>query len=90
MHASDVLECSQRCAQLALKCTDEEVAVELNVLAVQFMVAAVRDAELLLDASTNTTLEQPPSRDGSVSRGPPDLIHSLDTNTPPQESRYEE
>jgi len=50
MHISDiVLECSQRCAQLALRCTNEEVAIELNVLAVQLMVAAVRDAELLVD-----------------------------------------
>ncbi len=47
MHISDIaLECSQRCAQLALKCTNEEVAIELNVLAVRLMVAAVRDAEL--------------------------------------------
>jgi len=58
MHISDIaLECSRRCAQLALKCTNEEIAVELNVLAVQLMTAAVRDAELLLDTSTNTALE---------------------------------
>jgi hypothetical protein len=43
-----------------LKCTNEEIAVELNILAVQLMAAAVRDAELLLDASTNTALEQAP------------------------------
>lgn len=58
MHISDIaLECSRRCARLALKCTNEEIAVELNVLAVQLMTAAVRDAELPLDASTNTALE---------------------------------
>lgn len=50
MHISDIaLECSQRCAQLASKCTDEEIAIELNVLAVRLMVAAARDAELLVD-----------------------------------------
>ena len=50
MHISDIaLECSRRCAQLALKCTHEEVAIELNVLAVRLMAAAVRDAELLVD-----------------------------------------
>ncbi|MDO8980448.1 MAG: hypothetical protein Q7V17_14570 [Afipia sp.] len=97
MHISDTaLECSRRCAQLALKCTDEEIAVELNVLAVQLMAAAVRDAESLLDASTNTALEeeQPSPATGLVSSDPPDLIRdrhgSLDTNTPPRETRYEE
>lgn len=60
MHISDtVLECSQRCAQLALKCTDEEVAVELNALAVQLMVAAVRDAELLVGPSKKINPEAP-------------------------------
>lgn len=61
MHISNTaLECSRRCAQLALKCTNEEIAVEHNILSVQLMAAAVRDAELLLDASTNTALEQAP------------------------------
>jgi len=66
MHISDTaLECSRRCVQLALKCTNEKIAVELNILAVQLMAvqlmaAAVRDAGLLLDASTNTALEQAP------------------------------
>lgn len=60
MHISDIaLECSRRCAQLASKCTNEEVAVELNVLAVRLMVAAVRDAELLVD-QTQAGDGQPP------------------------------
>lgn len=60
MHISDIaLECSRRCAQLALKCTNEEVATELNVLAVRLMVAAAKDAELLVD-QTRTGDGQPP------------------------------
>lgn len=52
MHISDTaLECSQRCIQLASKCTDEEIAVELNALAVQLMVAVARNAELIIDPS---------------------------------------
>jgi len=31
MHISDTaLECSRRCAQLALKCTDEEIATQCS------------------------------------------------------------
>jgi hypothetical protein len=43
--------------QLALKCTDEEVAVELNALAVELMVAAVKDAELLVVSSPTSRPE---------------------------------
>jgi hypothetical protein len=58
MHISDIaLECSQRCTQLASKCTDEEIAIELSVLAVKLMVAVVRDAELLVDSSPRSGTE---------------------------------
>lgn len=66
MHISDIaLECSQRCAQLASKCTDEEIAIELNVLAVRLMVAAVRDTELLVDQTRPRKQAAALSRDGS-------------------------
>ena len=58
MHISGIAtECSRRCVQLALKCTDEEVAVELNALAVELMVAAVKDAELLVVSSPTSRPE---------------------------------
>lgn len=66
MHISDIaLECSQRCAQLATKCTDEEIAIELNVLAVRLMVAAVRDTELLVDQTRPGKQAAALPRDGS-------------------------
>ena len=71
MHISDIaLECSRRCAQLASKCTNEEVAVELNVLAVRLMVAAVRDAELLVD-QTQAGGRQPPLTATALVSGEP-------------------
>lgn len=66
MHISDIaLACSQRCAQLALKCTNEEVAIELNILAVRLMVAAAKDAELLVNTSSKPAADanEPPSCD---------------------------
>lgn len=68
MHISDTaLECSRRCAQLALKCTNEEIAVEHNIL--QLMAAAVRCIH-------KHSLGAGSPRDGPVSSDPPDLIHS--------------
>jgi len=65
MHISDIArECSQRCVQLALKCSDEEVAVELNAMAVQLMVAVVRGAELLVDS---TPVRRPGSEQSGLS-----------------------
>ncbi len=44
MHVSDIaLECSQRSGKLASKCTDEEAAIELDVLAIRLMTAAVKE-----------------------------------------------
>lgn len=69
MHISDIaLECSQRCAQLASKCTDEEIAIELNVLAVRLMVAAARDAELLVDQTHPRKQAAALSGDGSCQK----------------------
>lgn len=69
MHISDIaLECSQRCAQLASKCTDEEIAIELNVLAVRLMVAAARDAELLVDQTPPRRQTAALSGDGSCQK----------------------
>lgn len=53
MHISDaVLDCSRRSLRLAPECTDERVAVEPNLLAIRLLLAAVKDAELII--------EQPP------------------------------
>jgi len=61
MHISDTaLECSQRCLQLASKCTDEEIAVELNALAVQLIIAVARNAELIIDPSMEIAPEACP------------------------------
>jgi hypothetical protein len=52
MHISDtVLDCSRRSLRLAAECTDEHVAVELNLLAIRLLVAAVKDAELMVEQS---------------------------------------
>jgi hypothetical protein len=52
MHISDaVLECSRRSLRLAAECTDERVAVELNLLAIRLLLAAVKDAELIIEQS---------------------------------------
>jgi hypothetical protein len=49
MHISDiVLQCSRRSLRLAAECTDEQVAVELHLLAIRLALAAVKDAELLI------------------------------------------
>jgi hypothetical protein len=53
MHISDVvLDCSRRSLRLSAECTDEHVAVELKLLAIKLLLAAVKDAELIV--------EQPP------------------------------
>jgi hypothetical protein len=52
MHISDaVLECSRRSLRLAAECTDERVAVELNLLAIRLLLAAVKDAALIIEQS---------------------------------------
>jgi hypothetical protein len=52
MHISDaVLECPRRSLRLAAECTDERVAVELNLLAIRLLLAAVNDAELIAEQS---------------------------------------
>jgi hypothetical protein len=53
MHISDtVLDCSRRSLRLAARCTDEHVAVELNLLAIRLILAAVSDAELVIEQSS--------------------------------------
>lgn len=92
MHISGIaLECSRCCAQLALKCSNEEIAVELNVLAVQLMTAAVRDAELLLRNHSLGGRSTPSPATAFSAVNPHDLTHSrasglMDMNTLPQES----
>jgi hypothetical protein len=50
MHISDVvLQCSRRSLRLAAECGDERVAVELNLLAIRLLLAAVKDAELIVE-----------------------------------------
>jgi hypothetical protein len=50
MHISDtVLDCSRHSLRLAAECADEHVAVELNLLAIRLLLAAVKDAELIVD-----------------------------------------
>jgi hypothetical protein len=52
MHISDaVLDCSRRSLRLAAECTDERVAVELNLLVIRLLLAAVKDAELTVEQS---------------------------------------
>ena len=56
MHISDVvLQCSRRSLRLAAECTDERVAVELYLLAIRLLLAAVKDAELIVDESPGFT-----------------------------------
>jgi hypothetical protein len=53
MHISDtVLDCLRRSLRLAAECTDEQVAVELNFLAIRLLLAAVKDAELIVEQSS--------------------------------------
>ena len=53
MNISDVaLQCSRRSLQLAAKCSDEQVAVELHLLAIRLLLAAVKDAELIVEESS--------------------------------------
>ena len=55
MHISDaILDCSRRSLRLAAECTDERVAVELNLLAIRLLLAAVSDAELIIEQSPVT------------------------------------
>jgi hypothetical protein len=50
MHISDVvLQCSRRSLRLAAECTDEQVAVELYLLAIRLLLAAIKDAELIVE-----------------------------------------
>ena len=52
MHISDVvLQCSRRSLRLAAECTDEQVAVELYLLAVRLLLAVIKDAELIVEKS---------------------------------------
>ena len=52
MHISDaVLDCLRRSLPLAAECTDERVAVELNLLAIKLLLEAVKDAELIVEQS---------------------------------------
>jgi hypothetical protein len=52
MHISDVvLQCSRRSLRLAAECTDEQVAVELYLLAIRLLLAAEKDAELIVEES---------------------------------------
>ena len=52
MNISDiVLQCSRRSMQLAAECRDEQVAVELHPLAIRLLLAAVKDAELIVEES---------------------------------------
>jgi hypothetical protein len=62
MHFSDtVLDCSRRSLRLAAGCTDEHVAVELNLLAIRLLLAAVSDAELAIEQSTASSDRLPVS-----------------------------
>jgi hypothetical protein len=50
MHISDVvLQCSRQSLWLAAGCRDEHVAVELNLLAIRLLLAAIKDAELTVE-----------------------------------------
>jgi hypothetical protein len=52
MHISDaVLDCWRRGLRLAAECTDEHVAVELNLLAIRLLLAVVNDTELTVEQS---------------------------------------
>jgi hypothetical protein len=52
MHISDVvLQCSRRSLRLAAQWTDEQVAVELYLLAIRLLLAGVKDAELIVEES---------------------------------------
>jgi hypothetical protein len=52
MHFSDtVLDCSRHSLRLAAECADEHVTVELNLLAIRLLLAAVKDAELIVEQS---------------------------------------
>jgi hypothetical protein len=58
MNISDVvLQCSRRSLQLAAECKDEQVAVELHLLAIKLMLAAVKDAELIVEESPVSTVQ---------------------------------
>jgi hypothetical protein len=50
MHISDVvLQSSRQALRLAAQCTDEQVAVELHLLAVKLWLAVVKDTELIVE-----------------------------------------
>ena len=49
-HISDVvLDCSRGCLRLAAECSDDRAAVELQLLSLRLLLAAVGDAELAVD-----------------------------------------
>jgi len=49
-HISDVvLDCSGGCLRLASECSDDHIAVELQLLSLRLLLAAVGDAELTVD-----------------------------------------
>jgi hypothetical protein len=50
MHISDViLQCSRRSLRLAAEGADEQLAVELDLLAIRLLLAAIKDAELIVE-----------------------------------------
>jgi hypothetical protein len=50
MNISDVVvQCSRRSLRLAAECSDEQVAVELNMLGIRLLLAAIKDAELIVE-----------------------------------------
>jgi hypothetical protein len=47
-HISDiVLSSSADCLRLAAECSDDHIAIELQLLSMQLLLAAINDAELL-------------------------------------------
>ena len=49
-HISDVvLDCSRRCLRLAAECSDDHVVVELQLLSLRLLLAALDDAELTVN-----------------------------------------
>lgn len=50
MNLSDIaLDCSRTCLHLAANCTDDDTAAELRLLALRLVLAAVGDAELVME-----------------------------------------
>jgi len=45
----EVLDCSRRCSRLAIECSDDHVAAELQQLSLRLLFAAIDDAEITVD-----------------------------------------